>query len=73
MADPITNFLLNKGDGATEAQVVDAPAFSLTERRRRPGAVIIAPIATFVVSQLDKEALTPWNYVALALGLARRS
>jgi hypothetical protein len=62
------DFLLNKSEDAQEAQVVEAPAFSLT-KVLAASAVVITPLATFIVDQLSKVNLSAGNYTTLVLGL----
>ncbi len=61
-------FLLNQSGDAKQAQVVDAPAFSLT-KVLASAAIIVTPIATILVDQLSKLNLTAQQYVVLAVGL----
>jgi len=64
----LTDFFLNQGENS-EKQVVEAPAFSLT-KVLTAGAVIVTPIATIVVEQVEKhENFRAHHYVALAIGL----
>ena len=58
--------ILNQG--REEEQVVDAPAFSITKVLGL-GAVIIAPLATYVTEQLSEVELESAHYVAIVLGL----
>lgn len=62
------SFLLNQGIAAEEAEVVDAPAFSLT-KVLASAAVVVTPIATALVAQLTKVTFTAETFVALAIGL----
>jgi hypothetical protein len=57
--------LLNQSGEAKDAQVVQAPAFSLT-KVLAAAAVIVTPIAAVLVDQLKTVNLTAGNYVALA-------
>jgi hypothetical protein len=67
MAGPV-EFLLNQGDEAQAKEVVEAPAFSLT-KVLAAGAVVVAPIATLLVEQLQNVDLRAQHYVALAIGV----
>lgn len=64
----LINFFLNKKPDAEAKDVVDAPAFSLT-KVLGAGAVIVAPIAAFVVDNLKTVDLDGNHYVSLAIGL----
>ena len=61
-------FFLNSGKEAQEKEVVDAPAFSLT-KVLAAAAVIVPPLATLLVEQLEDVDLRAANYVALAIGV----
>jgi hypothetical protein len=61
------SFLLNQSPAAQDAQVVQAPAFSLT-KVLASAAIIITPIATIIVDQVKTVKLSAGNYVALANG-----
>jgi hypothetical protein len=69
MADrnPVS-FLLNQGTEATQAEVVEAPAFSLT-KVLASAAIVVTPIATALVAQLKDVTFTAGNFVALAIGV----
>jgi hypothetical protein len=64
----VTDFLLNRSAGAQEAQVVEAPAFSLT-KVLASAAVVVTPIATLLVDKLADVNLTAWNYTVLAVAV----
>jgi hypothetical protein len=63
----VIDFLLNKG-ASGDAQVVDAPAFSLT-KVLGSAATIIAPLSALLANWLTDANLNAGDYVALTLGL----
>lgn len=62
------SFLLNNSAEAKQAEVVAAPAFSLT-KVLATAAAVVAPIATLLVDNFSKLNLSSQQYVTLAIGV----